>query len=61
MSDADNNPPDTGHPVIDAALAELDLAAPVSQHAEQYQAVHTVLNEILNPSDATPRPGSSGR
>ena len=42
-------PPVTGHPAIDDALAGLDLSGPVAEHAEQIQQVHQVLQEVLNP------------
>lgn len=49
-------PPVTGHPRVDAALAELDLSGPVEQHADEIQRVHQVLQDVLNPS-----PQPSGR
>ena len=42
-------PPGTGHPAIDAALAGLDLSGPVAEHAELIQQVHQVLQDVLNP------------
>ncbi len=43
-------PPATGHPAIDAALAALDVSGPVGDHADGFQRVHAVLQEVLNPS-----------
>ncbi len=41
--------PVTGHPVIDEALARLDLGGPVAGHAAEIHRVHEVLQEVLNP------------
>ncbi|MFT3831698.1 MAG: hypothetical protein QM711_00030 [Micropruina sp.] len=49
MSSPVPEPPVTGHPAIDDALAGLDLSGPVAEHAEQIQQVHQVLQEVLNP------------
>ena len=48
-SSAATEPPATGHPVIDEALARLDLNGPVAEHAAEIQQVHQVLQEVLNP------------
>lgn len=47
-------PPVTGHPAIDAALAELDLNRPVAEHADGFQQVHAVLQQVLNPTNEPP-------
>lgn len=56
MSNTAAESPVTGHPVIDSALAELDLSGPVEQHADEIHRVHQVLQDVLNPSQQ-----SSGR
>ena len=48
------DPPVTGHPAIDAALAGLDLSGAVGEHADGIQQVHTVLQQVLNPSAEPP-------
>ncbi|MFT3969842.1 MAG: hypothetical protein QM695_06065 [Micropruina sp.] len=45
-----DEPPTTGHPAVDVALADLDLSGPVQQHADEIQRVHQVLQDVLNPS-----------
>ncbi|MFT3861412.1 hypothetical protein [Micropruina sp.] len=55
-SSAPEQPPVTGHPTIDAALASLDLTGPVSAHAEAVSTVHAALQQVLNPvADAAQR------
>ncbi|GAA0339753.1 MAG: hypothetical protein R2703_06240 [Micropruina glycogenica] len=49
-SSAPEQPPVTGHRAIDEALIALDLSGPVGEHAERVQAVHTVLQQVLNPA-----------
>lgn len=49
-----DEPPVTGHPAVDNALADLDLSGPVEQHADEIQRVHQVLQEVLNPGDQPP-------
>jgi len=49
-----DEPPGTGHPAIDAALAALDLSGPAAGHAEAFSAVHAVLQNVLNPSTEPP-------
>ena len=49
-----DEPPSTGHPAIDAALAALDLSGPAAGHAEAFSAVHAVLQDVLNPSTEPP-------
>jgi len=49
-----DEPPATGNPAIDAALADLDLGGPVAEHAEAFAQVHAVLQQVLNPSPETP-------
>lgn len=48
------NPPVTGHAAIDAALTELDLSGAVGEHADGLQQVHSVLQQVLNPSAEPP-------
>lgn len=55
-SSVPDEPPATGNPAIDAALADLDLSGPVAEHAEAFSAVHTVLQQVLNPG-----PEAAGR
>ena len=43
-------PPKTGHPVIDDTLAELDLTGPVNEHAAGFERVQAVLQQVLNPT-----------
>ncbi|MFT4295976.1 MAG: hypothetical protein QM582_11260 [Micropruina sp.] len=50
MSSPTPEPPVTGHPAIDEALARLDLSGPVAGHAAEIQQAHQVLQEVLNPS-----------
>ena len=47
-------PPVTGHAAIDASLRELDLSGAVGEHADGIQQVHTVLQQVLNPSAEPP-------
>ncbi|HVK43613.1 MAG TPA: hypothetical protein VM429_01780 [Micropruina sp.] len=47
-------PPVTGHPAIDSALADLDLSGPVGEHADGFQQVHAVLQRVLNPDAGAP-------
>ncbi len=52
-------PPVTGHPAIDEALARLDLGGPVAEHADELQRVHQVLQDVLNPAPSgAPQPDS---
>ena len=47
-------PPVTGHPAVDSALADLDLSGPVGEHADGFQQVHAVLQQVLNPDAGAP-------
>lgn len=49
MSSPTPEPPVTGHPAVDEALAGLDLNGPVAEHAEAIQRAHQVLQDVLNP------------
>ena len=54
INSAAAEPPVTGHPAIDEALARLDLGGPVAEHADELQRVHQVLQDVLNPSPSGP-------
>lgn len=43
-------PPVTGHPAVDQALAELDLSGDVSEHVAAIDRAHATLQEVVNPS-----------
>lgn len=46
--------PQTGHPAIDAALAQVRLDGPVGEHAEGYTQAQAVLQQVLNPTAEPP-------
>lgn len=48
--------PVTGHPQIDAALAELELDDDVHSHHDRLSAVLDVVQQALNPSSQPPLP-----
>jgi len=39
---------------ITASLADLDLSGPVGEHADGFQQVHAVLQQVLNPDAGAP-------
>lgn len=54
---SETQPPVTGHPDIDRALAGLDLASDVHTHPAAIADVLDAINEAINPTPQPPLPG----